>query len=149
MWNNKQEFSSFPAVKKSFYSLFPGTMAAGGVPFQQEDNASWKCHVRVAVNRSGNVGQMMTGGRVMIQEVPSWRGSQNIWSHIVVICILQYCVKNSHFMLLTCQFCLDEGSCCGFGGITYKTKTDDPSHWPCPHPLWKQISIQTLRALFS
>lgn len=93
MLTNNEAFSFFPpAVKNSFYSHFPGTMAAaGGGPFQQEDNASWKCHVRVAVHRPGNVGWMMTGedGGVMVQEAPSWRGSENIWS-LIVVCILQY-----------------------------------------------------------
>ena len=52
-----------------------------GGSFQQEDNASWKHHVRAAVRQPGNVRWMMTGedlqgDDLMIQEVPSWKGSQ-------------------------------------------------------------------------
>lgn len=78
----KAFFCFLPTVRNSLCSVFPGTTAVVvGDSFQQEDNASWKHHVRAAVHQPGNVRWMMSGedlqdDDLMIQEVPSWKGSQ-------------------------------------------------------------------------
>lgn len=56
-------FPSVPTVRNSFLFTFSWNYGSDGGGFlsQQEDNASWKCHVRAAVHRPGNVGWMMTG----------------------------------------------------------------------------------------
>lgn len=114
----EQDFSFF-SYRISFYSLFPGTivLVVGGFPFQQEDNASWKCHVRAAVHWPGNVGWMMTGQEHVRGDDSRSTKLDGASKHLDSYFCCLYCtvsMKNSHFMALRCQFCIDEGSYCGF-----------------------------------
>lgn len=69
--------------------FFPGTHAVKGFTFRGEDNTSWKSHEsdgKVAweseIQGCGKclyVFVCLWGVVMMIQGVPNWKGSQNIW----------------------------------------------------------------------
>lgn len=116
----KAFFCFLPTVRNSLCSVFPGTTAVVvGDSFQQEDNASWKHHVRAAVHQPGNVRWMMSGedlqdDDLMIQEVPSWKGSQKHLDSCYCFISYSFLWKNSHLMVLRHRFSLYEGSCQAF-----------------------------------